>query len=246
MTTIHDVCHLALADKWNYLQRLYARVMIPWAMKLSHQVITVSEFSKKEILKYTQGDLKKITVIPCGVDIGLFSPQGEKIYFPSPFLLFVAGRKWHKNLHGVLRALDILACQGKVWDLVIIGDKEVSDKKYLHFVGKVSEEELACYYRSASALIFPSIYEGFGLPLLEAMSSGIPVITSKEASMPEVCGEAALYVDPLDPYDIARGIQKLLQNSEVASNLVWLGKKQVSHFSWEEAANLHYEVMSKL
>jgi len=164
------------------------------------------------------------------------------------FVLYAGGVKPHKNLERLIRAFGIVRSRGlDHLKLVLIGDdiskyaalrRAVHDlqlHQYVRFLGHLPEETLAVMYRLAAVLVFPSLYEGFGLPPLEAMASGTPVVTSNVSSLPEVAGDAAVLVDPYDPEAIADGIYRVLTDERLRRDMVHKGIARAGQFSWEQS-----------
>ncbi len=262
VVTIHDVFHLAFSDRLSLPQRFYAALMINSAVRLSDKVITVSEFSKSEIVRFTGVREDRIEVVYNGIDRNSFrvirdsSPikaVGAKYGLPERFVLYVGNVKPHKNLVRLLRAFERLTRYGvEDHGLVVVGKKEgfitgdeeifrmlkcnADLEKRVLFTGYVENEELPLLYNSASLFVFPSLYEGFGLPPLEAMACGCPTVVSSAASLPEVCGDAAYYVDPHDVDSIADGMRRVLTDDDLRRRLVAKGHERVARFSWESAA----------
>lgn len=264
LTTIHDVYHLAYYDVLRPLEKIYAKVVIEAAVRFSDAIITDSYFSESELKKYTSVSKTKLNVIHLGVDQALFQMTSGKEMprLPQNFILFVGNLKPHKNLKAVVKALHLLDQQGcSHMDLVVIGKseglktKEDLDsllisyphlKHRLHFLGSVCDAELAYAYRSAQAFVLPSFYEGFGFPPLEAMVSGCPTIVSHCGSLPEICKEAALYIDPQDPQEIADALKRVFVDSNLREELKRKGFEQSSTFSWVRCAERHLELIEQL
>jgi glycosyltransferase involved in cell wall biosynthesis len=250
LTTIHDAYHLAFYKELRPLEKLYAKQVIGQALRRSDAVVTDSVFSKRELIRYAAADPARLFVIPLGPGLFPFPHETsvealrEKYRLPEPFILFVGNVKPHKNLRGLVRAAQgqAVVVAGKRENL-IRGESWESVPAHVAFLGDVPQEDLATLYRTASVYACPSFYEGFGLPPLEAMGCGCPVVASKAASLPEVCGEAAEYVDPHDPRDISSGIAKALSRRE---ELVQRGFVRVRDYSWERAAQAHAALMERL
>ena len=269
LVTIHDAYHLAYYKTLNPLQKIYVKVMVRAAVQLSDRVLTVSHFSKTELMRFFPICEEKLQVISNGINSASFQDQGQddeillKSYqLPSRFLLFVGHLRPHKNLQGLLRAFDRI-CQEGSGDLflVVIGKRDQNKKcdmlgpllaQYSHLIskikviGNVPQEHLAAFYRRAQAFVFPSFYEGFGLPPLEAMSSGCPVIVSRCASLPEVCGDAAVYIDPHSPADMAQAIIRVLKDDVLRRELKVKGLQRSQNFNWKKCAEQHLETMEML
>ena len=229
VVTIHDCIHLMFPQYLpNRLAWGYARASMWAATHRSDRVLTVSEASKRDILRFFHIPPEKIDVIYNGIDERFWTPPPEeavcrvreRYQLNDPFLLYAGNIKPHKNLERVIEAFDRLRKEGFAdLKLMIIGD-EISKypalrravhrhhlHKHVRFFGFVPDDTLAVLYRLAGVFVFPSLYEGFGLPPLEAMASGTPVVTSNVSSLPEVAGDAAVLVDPRDPEAIAGAIR---------------------------------------
>jgi glycosyltransferase involved in cell wall biosynthesis len=266
VVTVHDVYPLAFFSQLTFLEKTFARCLFLRLSQVSDFVITDSEFSKSELLKYTSLPLTKISSIHLGVDQKHFFSNKEgvqaRIQLPEKFILFVGNLKRHKNLKGLVKAFYILQNKG-IHDLhlVIVGKKtnmrSVEDPKSLlenysslqekvHFFENMEDRDLPVLYQKASLCVIPSFYEGFGLPPIEAMSSGCPVVVSNAASLGEVCGEACEYVNPHDPEDIARGIEKVLHEEAYKNRLIALGLERASGLTWEKTAAKHLEIFEQV
>lgn len=257
ITTIHDVVHIAHPEFFNPTVVRLFRYFLKQATKKSDLLLTVSNFSKDEIIKYSNIDSKKIHVVYPAVDIKIYNNNiisekektqlKQKYKLPERFLIYVGNIKPHKNLKNLLYAFD------KIYDdslyLVVVGNKEgfitmdkdidnllLNRNRKIIFTGFIPDKDLPKFYKMAKALIFPSIYEGFGLPPLEAQACGCPVIVSKIASLPEVYGDSALYCDPYDVNDIAEKIENLINNDELQAELKIRGLNNVKRFSWQNSA----------
>lgn len=266
IVTIHDVYHLAFSNQLSLVQRIYAKVVINAAVKLSDIVITVSDFSKAEILKYTACSVEKIKVIHNGVkDTAVhsdFKKLHSKYNIPDRYLLYVGNVKPHKNLRKLLEAYLLLNTElQQEYKVVIVGKKEgfitgdsalfdwIKEQPALSnnivFTGFVDDEDMDALYQYASAFVFPSIYEGFGFPPLEAMVNNCPVAVSDRSCLPEVCGNAALYFDPNNAQDIASCITRLIIDEGLKNKLVTLGRNHVSNFTWNHAIQQHIGVFKE-
>ncbi|WP_199269779.1 glycosyltransferase family 4 protein [Mucilaginibacter lacusdianchii] len=268
LVTIHDVYHLAFSKQLSLAQRLYAKIVINAATKLSNAIVTVSEFSKSEIIKYTNVSQNKIRVIYNGVhsltagnvDI---STLYNKYRIPEKYILFVGNVKPHKNLKALLAAyLKLNDFFKSSFKIVIVGKKEgfiTGDPKLfewiesqdelvnkLVFTGYVANEDMDSIYQQASVFVFPSLYEGFGLPPLEAMANKCPVIVSNGNCLPEVCGDAALYFAPENDGEISDTITTVLGNNAVRQQLIEKGEKHIKHFTWERSVHMHKQVFDIL
>lgn len=216
VTTIHDLFHL----DWSIpiYKKAYAKLLLSRAVHTSIQLITVSHFSKTRLLHHFPKASSKIHVIYPGAD-HLLNINPIPVPVTSPFYLFVGSTKPHKNL-ALLKQLPI--------NLFIVD-------------GSYSLGQLVWLYQNAEALIFPSLYEGWGLPPLEAMSLGCPVLASNSASIPEACDDAALYFDPTSLSSLKEALSQLPSHKK---SLIAKGKKRSAGFTWEKAAEQHLQILS--
>jgi len=241
--TLHDLNHLSVTDNSNALKRAYYRHVIRPACHKAAFVLTVSEYSRGEIAHWATIYEEKIINVGNGVGAP-FGATGRTYNPGYPYLLYVGSRKPHKNLPRLLEAYALSGTSIEL-RLVLSGRPDpvtVARIDQLHLRGRViflpldSTEALAEAYRGASGFLFPSLYEGFGLPPLEAMACGVPVLTSNVCSLPEVVGHAAVLVNPLDVEDIAQGIRQIALDFELGARLRQCGIQQAKKFSWEETA----------
>lgn len=251
---IHDVYHLAYSYKLSLIQKLYSRFLINYSVSRFDKIITISGFSESEIVSYTGINREKLTILYPGFDFKLtiadkFEKEliRKKYKLPERYILFVGNIKPHKNLKNLLLAYKILINRNINIKLVVIGKKDgfiVSDEEINNllnehpvladnvlFTGYVEWKHLPAIYNMASVFVFPSFYEGFGIPPIEAMAAGTPVIVSRKASLPEVCGDAALYCDASCPEDIADKAEKVLKDESLKDNLIRKGRTNILRFT---------------
>jgi glycosyltransferase involved in cell wall biosynthesis len=253
VTTVHDIFHIADEnEKKSFFKNVYARTMFKQVLKKSRIVLVDSEFTLSEMKKYDLKPLDKVKVIRGGAN---FEPQremSEAVRTEGRHILYVGNVKPHKNLRRLAAAYKILREKyGISLPLVIAGEterfktgmpgfneaiSESSQGRMIKLTGRVSDEELFNLYEKASLLVLPSIYEGFGLPPLEAMAFGCPVVVSKAASLPEICGEAALYIDPLDVEDMAEKMFRALTDETLRKDLILKGFDRLKLYDWKKAA----------
>jgi len=270
LVTINDAFHLAFFSTLTPLQKVYAKLFFKAAGTLPEKVITVSRFSESELIKLGKIDKEKLCVIHLGVDGHLFHPHKDPIFLekvkelynlPSKFILFVGNVKPHKNLKGLLTAFSLLIKEKKIDShLVIVGQRTgfVRGEEFNHFFEQekisqkvvfldyIEEDHLTPLYHLAQMMVLPSFYEGFGLPVLEAMSCGCPVVASRAGSLPEICRDAAEYVDPYDPQDIANKVWSLLESEDRRDLLVQKGFEQAGLFQWEQTAERHVQLIEQI
>jgi glycosyltransferase involved in cell wall biosynthesis len=248
--TLHDLNHLCVTENSNALKRAYYRRVIRPACHRAAFVLTVSEYSKREIAAWAGVDERRVVNVGNGVGAP-FSSHGPKHEPGYPYLLYVGSHKHHKNLPRLLKAYGISGVREDV-RLVLTGKpspelaaeiRHLNLGKSVKFLGTVNNENLAELYRGALAFVFPSLYEGFGLPPLEAMACGTPVLTSNVCSLPEVIGKAGVLIDPLDVESIADGIRSLVESSDMRADLRQSGLRRAQEFSWNETARKTSEVL---
>ena len=252
VVTIHDLYHLDHLGDFSLEKKLYAKIMLSRAVAKADRLVTVSEFSKERLLHFFPECEGKIEVIYHGCDHLL--AEREVSGLPENFFLFVGNLKPHKNLKLVLdvlmeRSNFHLVIAGKMTGFIHGMDWQEIEKKYesikgrLHLLGKISNEQLTWLYLHAKALIFPSQYEGWGLPILEAMRLGCPVLASNAASIPEAAGSAALFFDPMQPKELIQQIDAL---EEDRGFLILEGKKRSEEFLWEKTAGSYLKLFEAL
>lgn len=237
--TLLDTQHHDLSTNFSRAEIAYRRLRYDTPARRADAVITISEFCKERIVHHLRVPADRIHVAHLGVDTMEFTPyRGER----ENFVLYPA-RGWpHKNHSRLLEAMALVRESRPGLRLVLTGgglDGLGRLPEWVELKGLVSRGELLDLYRRASCLIFPSTYEGFGLPPLEAMASGCPVAAAAAGSLPEVCGSAAVLFDPLDPGSIATGLDEALVRS---NELTTLGLEQVRTFTWERCADIHERV----
>ena len=264
IVTIHDCIHLMFPQYLpSRFALTYARASIGIAARRATRVLTVSDSSKRDILRHVDISPQKIDVIHNAYDerFGVEPAEEdvarvrERYQLHDQFVLYAGNVKPHKNLGRLIQAFHLVRQRGlDHLKLVMIGD-EISRyaalrravhqhqlHKYVRFLGYLPQETLAVMYRLAGVFVFPSLYEGFGLPPLEAMASGAPVVTSNVSSLPEVTGDAALLVDPYDPEAIAEGIHRVLTDEALRRNLCSRGLRRARQFSWESSVRRVREI----
>jgi glycosyltransferase involved in cell wall biosynthesis len=258
VVTIHDVFHLAFSKSLSLPKKLFSAFLLSQAYKRSDEVITVSSFSRGEITKYLGYREQSVSVIPCGLDHELFRVIKNteslkmiqvKYNLPSKYILYVGNVKPHKNLRNLVLAFSSLGQAVDGYKLIIVGKREgfrtgdallineIENDPFLrdnvHFTGFVQTVDLPYLYNLATLFVFPSLYEGFGFPPLEAMACGCPVLASKAASIPEICGSYVKYFDPTNVEDIASNIVKSLIAKD-RDQFVEKGLTYVKEFLWTD------------
>ncbi len=266
--TIHDLTLSLFAGrkmkKWHH--KLAYNLTIKSATKRAKKIIAVSRHTKKDIVKHLYIPEEKIQVVYNGVDpkfklirdLDKLTPTLKKYKIEKPFLLYTGVWRSHKNLPRLIEAFGILKREKRLdIQLVITGKpdplhpevketvKNLQLQEDVIFPGVVSEEELIHLYNAASIFVFPSLYEGFGLPVIEAMSCGTPVAASNKSSIPEVCGkDNAVFFNPKSTREIAESITMLYKNVDLQVSLIERGLRRASEFSWRKAAEESFEIIT--
>ncbi len=248
---------------YDLIPRLYPQYISPWARGIfevairlatvtSRLVISVSQSAKEDLVRLLGVPPSKVWVTPLGVDTQ-FHPVNEKAVLnlrqkydlSEGYILYLGINKPHKNLVRLVKAFAKVKTGRK---LVLAGKedpryrkvhevvKRLSLQERVVFLGQVPEDDLPALYSGAALFVFPSLYEGFGLPLLEAMACGVPVVCSSTSSLPEIAGRAAVMVDPLDVSQLARALKRVLGDSDLRVSMREEGLKQAARFSWERTA----------
>jgi glycosyltransferase involved in cell wall biosynthesis len=244
--TIHDASVFAVPDAYSPAFRSWYRLMLPLLGRRARCVVTTSEFSRTELVRRLGVADGRIRVVPCGHEhILAIPPQGSILQRHGlgerPYVLAVSSLSRHKNLEAVYAAIRLLQPIG--CDYVLAGPVNprvfgsgLNAPPGIIRLGYVSDGELRALYENAACFVYPSRYEGFGLPPLEAMACGCPVIVARAASLPEVCGDAALYVDPDNPGELAAAIRRVLCEEGVGSELRHRGRQRAKRWTWTRSA----------
>ncbi|MDD5251838.1 MAG: glycosyltransferase family 1 protein [Patescibacteria group bacterium] len=262
VVTIHDLILMTfptqrmttLAPIYFGLKRLAYRLVITSALRRARRVITVSEHSKAEIVKYFPFMAKRditVTYEACSPNlrgnVAAATPRVNDL--PHPYFLYVGNAYPHKNLDWLVAAFQSYRRSNHDdRHLVLVGSQdyfgerlrreaeEAGRSENVVFFGMATDAELAALYDGATAYVFPSLCEGFGLPPLEAMCRGVPVVSSKESCLPEVLGEAVLYFDPRDPNSLAAALRQVENDADLRQSLVIKGREQASRYDWKSCA----------
>jgi glycosyltransferase involved in cell wall biosynthesis len=232
VSTVLDVQHEELPEFFSRAELAYRRRAYGWTVRRSELVVTISHHAAEAIVEHLRVPSDKVRVVHLGIDHDRFSPGAEE---RGEFLLYPA-RAWpHKNHNRLFEAFAVLRRERPDLELLLTG-YDGATPEGVRSLGRVSEERLVQLYRTAAALVFPSLYEGFGQPPLEAMACGCPVACSNAASLPEVCGDAARLFDPRSVEEMAEAIDDAIRRSE---ELATLGLARAAQFTWEATAAAH-------
>lgn len=255
--TMADMTFFTHPEAHTLAKRAYFWMFMPISIKKADKIISISENTKKDILDHVKVDKKKIRTVHLAADRSFKELNKDKCRkeikerydVGSPFILFIGMIEPRKNLERLITAFSELKKKENMQHkLVIVGKKgwkfdsifKTIKKERLEqeiiFTGYVPDEDLAKFYNAADFFVYPSLYEGFGLPVLEAMACGCPVITSNVSSMPEVAGDAGLLINPESVKDIADAIKKVINDKELQKKMRKQGIKQSSRFSWKKTA----------
>lgn len=241
--TVHDLNHIDLPYNSSMLKKVYYSLVLKRTCKKCKLIFTVSDFSKKRIIEWAGVNPDKVVNIGNGVDIA-FQPNVEAFHPGYEYFLCIGNRKEHKNEKSVVTSFlsssipnDVkLVFNGQSTpELDAIIDRFDSSSRVV-FLGRVDEADMPSVYAGASGLIFPSLYEGFGLPVIEAMACGVPVITSNVTSLPEVAGNAALLVDPYSTSEISSAIERVYFDKDFSSKMIAAGLFHSKSFTWDSVA----------
>ena len=252
VSTIHDLSPLDQPKGFKPQFKIWYRILLPRLARRVSMIITDSEFSRGRIMSRLGVIPERVVSIPCGVDQDHFYPRGEheiaavreEYGLPAAYLLFVGSLQRRKNLSRLIRAWEQVTLQSSELGLVLVG-RSARPFRSLHLehnpphvrmLGDVNDRELPALYSGALAFVMPSLYEGFGLPVLEAMSCGTPVVASNAAALPEVVGQAGLLIDPYDVDDIAKAILQLVADPLLRGSLSSQGRVRAGKFSWDRTA----------
>ena len=257
VVTIHDLAFEHAPSLFPRQWRLLYRAGLRAAVRRADAIITPSRNTAEDVLSRTDVDPRKLRVVPLAASL----PQGTldaedvlaRLKVRGPYVLFVGTLEPRKNLVRLVRAYRRVAATGVPHALVLAGPlgwqhEPLMRELALHgpgeivMTGSITADELDALYRAADAFVYPSLYEGFGLPVLEAMARGVPTIVSTTSSLPEVAGDAAIGVNPRSVREIARAVEQVVTDVEVAEGLATRGRAQAERFSWDETARLTLEV----
>ena len=256
VNTIHDISPFVDSQYFSPVQRMYKRVLISYAIRKSSAIVTDSEFSRRQIIEHFPLKGSRVFVIPLGVTQGNGAVHHKA---DPPYLVFVGNLERRKNLVRLVEAFRLLrerrhiphrlvlaGKRGHGWEEIQAAIERGGIRGFVDVPGYVSSKELARLYRSADLFVFPSLYEGFGLPVLEAMACGTPVACSNAASLPEVGGDAVEYFDPCNVEEMAAAIERVLDSPSLQAEMREKGLRQAAKFTWEECARKHLEVYRRV
>ena len=250
--TVHDIIAFLFPEGHNRKALFLERITLKRALKKSTNILTVSQNTRNDLIQWFGVSQRKIIVAPCAAssifvrikDAKKLNAVRSKHGLPDKFILAVGTLSPRKNFTRLIQAYKNLLKKHPDVHLVIVGGKgwdfestlENIDPEKVHLVGYIEGEDLADVYNLAEMFVFPSLYEGFGIPLVEAMSCGCPVVASNNSSIPEVCGEAAILIDPYSIGSIENAMHEILSSAALRNDLIQKGLEQSKEFSWQESA----------
>lgn len=268
VVTVHDMVYKAFPETVRGRTRFMLETGLKKSMKRADIIVTDSEFSKREIIKYFPEYTEKIRVVPCGVDRKRFRPcenpetiakVKKSLEIEGDYFLYVGTIEPRKNLVRLIRAYKVFArhvqnppklvlagAKGWLCDDIYALVKKLDIEKKVIFTKYVPSEDMTPLICGATAFVFPSLYEGFGMPPLEAMSCGVPVLTSGEASLPEVTGDCAVICDAYSVRDIAKGLYRLYKSPDLRKDLSRRGLERAETFTWEKSAEKLHAIYREL
>ncbi|MEH2346172.1 MAG: glycosyltransferase family 1 protein [Nostoc sp.] len=254
---IYDLTFIKYPNYTDSVVKTYTK-RVKRCLQWTDLVLTISESSKKDIIEYLQLDPEKVYVTPLASryypnylseEVAQILEKQANYDFSKPYLLFVSTIEPRKNINNIITAFNYLKEKYKIeHQLILIGRKgwnyepifaAIENSPWanqIHHLNYLSNELVALFYSKADVFVYPSHYEGFGLPVLEAMTLGAPVVTSNTSSIPEVSGDAAILIDPSDPVQLAEAILKVISDSQLRQELINKGKARAKLFSWERTA----------
>lgn len=269
VVTVHDMVYKAFPETVRARTKYMLDMGLKSSMKRADLIVTDSEFSKREIVKYFPKHENKIRVIPCGVDLQRFKPCADaeriaavkkSLEIEGDYFMYLGTIEPRKNLERLIEAYHIFTQKagndapklvlagGKGWlyDSIFAKVTELKLTEKVIFTKYVPSEDINPLMCGALAFVFPSIYEGFGMPPLEAMACGVPVLVSGEASLPEVTGDCGVIVDAYSPENIADGLMKLASDEKLRADLSVRGLERAKTFTWDTSAEMLYNVYKEL
>jgi glycosyltransferase involved in cell wall biosynthesis len=252
IVTIHGLEYEFFPEGYSFWARFYMRVSIKMSCRWAKKIIAVSQNTKKDLMELYKVPERKIEVIHEGINLVQSTlPAGEagKFKVDEPYLLFIGRLEKRKNIEGIISAFEILKEKHKIQHKLVLagnfgyGEDDIKNKiknsKYKNEIvipGFIKDEDKGGLIKNADVFLFPTFYEGFGLPILEAQSQGVPVVTSNISSLSEIGGESVFYADPNEPEIIADAIFRFVSDQNVKDDIIKKGHENVKRFSWEKCA----------
>jgi glycosyltransferase involved in cell wall biosynthesis len=261
VVTVHDLAFEYFPGLFPRPWRLLYKAALRAAVRRADAILTPSRNTAEDVLSRTHVDPRKLHVVPLASSLPTGALDADEVLarlkVPSPYVLFVGTLEPRKNLVRLVRAYRRVAADGFPHALVLAGPLGWHHESLMRelalrgpgeivMTGSLSDDELDAVYRAAAVFVYPSLYEGFGLPVVEAMARGVPVVASSTSAVPEVAGDAAIGVNPRSVRDIARAIESLIADVDLADRSAARGRAQAERFSWDETARLTLEVYDRV
>ena len=268
ITTIHDLAFVKCPETMRWKTLWHLKLRIRYSLKKADHIIVISKSTKSDLIENFDVNPQKISVVPCAVDCNIYNvgdvvelrEQIRKKYdLPNRFFLYLGTVEPRKNIERLIKAysklplelrceMKLVIAGGKGWkcEQIYALPQKLNVEKDVLFTGYIDEEDKPYIYNLSEIFLFPSLYEGFGIPILEAMASGTPVITSSVSSMPEVSGGAAVLVNPLDVEVLSDAMLELSNDPEKRDKLIQKGYRRVHAYSWKESAEILLNVFKNV
>lgn len=259
VVTLHDLGFKYFPELYTPFERKYHNFCMDFSAHHAKRIITPSEYTKKDLVKVYKIDPTKITTIYHGYDSCLYKPQKSKIDKLSPYIFFVGRIERKKNAAGIIKAYGLLRQERNIKHKLVLAGKPgfgydefkaelnklpLEVQKDVIELGYVTDDHLANWMQNADILFFPSFFEGFGLPIIEAMACGVPVVASKNTSITEIAGSAAILVNPHNPLQMAASLSKIINSQILRKSLISKGLVRASLFSWQKAAEKTLDIIT--
>lgn len=261
IVTILDMTAFVQPKRFGYIKKIFLKSLVPWSAREADVVITISNYVKKQIIEICSVHPSKVVTAYCGADDKKHQlvPSAPQFTLPPKYLLFIGTLEPGKNIVRLIQAYQqVLRGGPEDLKLVIAGRKgwlygdifseveRLNLRDKVLFLGKITNDGIIHVLKHAAIFVFPSLDEGFGLPVLEAMSAGCPVVTSNISALPEITGTAAVLVNPHDVNSIANGVRKILDEQDLAKELIQKGKTQADKFTWDRTADIIHQQYCKI
>jgi glycosyltransferase involved in cell wall biosynthesis len=250
VVTVHDLTHLHF---YNRARKVYYNLVLKPLYRRCEAVICVSDYTRREFLDWSGMPAKKVHLVYNGVAIDF--PDIEPFLAEYKYIFYPGNHRSYKNLARLIEAFAIsslprrnihLLLTGPVNEVLLILARKLGVASFIQFLGPLSAEELARTYKGAFGVVFVSLYEGFGLPILEGMAAGVPVLTSSVSALPEIAGGAALTVDPYSVADITKGLESLTTEGALRADLIGRGLSRAKQFSWQRSGEELWSIIDNV
>lgn len=260
IVTVHGLEYEFSPESYSWYERCYMRLSIRYSVRVASRVVAVSENTRRDLIRLYGASASKVTVVYEGVDEPadmLSQKPNEHSVTRQPYFLFIGRIEMRKNIARMIEAFELFKARTGLPHALLLAGKpghgykairaRIQNSEFranIRAIGYVSEGEKWVYLKNAEALLFPSLYEGFGLPVIEAQQAGVPVITSNISSLPEIAGEGAVLVDPLSSLALAEAMETLVRNPEKRADIMGKASQNSKRFSWEKCADGLTDVIS--